>query len=126
MRGIMPPKPSVSRRWRATWALAFPCARFGLTILQGCSDAALRRQDSEFEIFARIGYNRDQWTVRNLPGRPGIGVTAPEIEVLFASVGLERAPQPRLAPVIFSADFQLVRWRLLLSLIHISEPTRPY
>ncbi len=40
-------------------------------------------------------------------------MTAPEIEVLFASVGLERAPQPRLAPVIFSADFQLVRWRLL-------------
>lgn len=40
-------------------------------------------------------------------------MTSPEIEVLLARVGLERAPQPRVAPVILSADFQLVRWRLL-------------
>ena len=70
-------------------------------------------EDGEFEIFALFGYNRDQWTIRNLPGRFDIGVTSPEIEALLASVGLERAPQPRVAPVILSADFQLVRWRLL-------------
>ena len=59
-------------------------------------------------------------------------MTAPEIEVLFASVGLERAPQPRVAPVILSADFQLVRWRLLnlqrqyqvaVSYTHLTLPT---
>ena len=45
---------------------------------------------------------------------------------LIAKAALDRRLADIITPVIEDMGFELVRVRLMLSLIHISEPTRPY